>query len=135
MNVSLSRVSGQDSDNWQTVVEIFQKPEQFSSSHDISRIIEKLNENMSKSLLCFLDDSQRGKQRRQVLWVLVVVLFGNGWDNSENRQKVLNVMRQWEIDEAIYHEMKDTVETYRVITTEDNKQDLDQSIQDLIELG
>ena len=135
MNVSLSRVSGQDSDNWQTVVEIFQKPEQFSSSHDISRIIEKLNENMSKSLLCFLDDSQRGKQRRQALWVLVVVLFGNGWDNSENRQKVLNVMRQWEIDEAIYHEMKDTVETYRVITTEDNKQDLDQSIQDLIELG
>ena len=135
MNVSLSRVSGQDSDNWQTVVEIFQKPEQFSSSHDISRIIEKLNENMSKSLLCFLDDSQRGKQRRQALWVLVVVLFGNGWDNSENRQKVLNVMRQWEIDEAIYHEMKDTVETYRVITSENNKQELDQSIKDLIELG
>lgn len=131
MNVSVSGVSGQGSDNWQTIVEIFQKPEQFSSSHDISMIIDKLGGNLRS----VYGQKQLAKERKQALWVLVVVLFGNGWDNSENRQKVLNVMRQWEIDEAIYHEMKDTAQTYRVITSEDDKQDLDQSIKDLIELG
>lgn len=131
MNVSPSRVSGQNSGNWQIIKEIFQKPGQFSSSHDISMIIEKLCGNLRS----VYDQVQRDKERRQALWVLVVVLSRNGWDNSENRQKVLNVMRQWEIDEAVFHEMKDTAETYRLITREDNKQDLDQSIKDLIELG
>lgn len=133
MNVSLSIVSGQGSDNWQTVAEIFQNPERFSSYHDIGRIIEKLDKNMSVST--FWDDLQLAKERRQALWVLVVVLFWSGWDNYENRQRVLNVVRQWEIDEAIFHEMKDTAETYSVITSENEKRDLDQSIKDLIELG
>ena len=130
-SISISQVSGQSSYNWQIVSQIFQNSLPFSNSRDISRIIEKLDEK----LRYIYGQEQLAKERRQALWVLVVVLFGCGWDTPENRQRVLNVIRQWKIDEAIFYEMKDTAETYRVITTEDNKQDLDQSIKDFIELG
>lgn len=58
MNVSVSSVSGQSSESWETIREIIQNPEQFSSSHNISGIIERLGKNMS------WDDVQRGKERR-----------------------------------------------------------------------
>ena len=131
MNVSVSRVSGQSSDNWQTITQIFQNPLLFSSNRDINMIIGKLGEKLRS----VYGQVQLAKERRQALWILVVVLFVYGWDDSDNRQKVLNVMRQWEIDEAVFHEMRDTVEAYRVITREKDKNDLDKSIKDLIELG
>ena len=131
MNVSVSRVSGQSSDNWQTITQIFQNPLLFSSNRDINMIIGKLGEKLRS----VYGQVQLAKERRQALWILVVVLFVYGWDDSDNRRKVLNVMRQWEIDEAVFHEMKDTVEAYRVITREKDKNDLDKSIKDLIELG
>ena len=131
MNVSVSSVSGQSSDNWQTITQIFQNPLLFSSNRDINMIIGKLGEKLRS----VYGQVQLAKERRQALWILVVVLFVYGWDDSDNRRKVLNVMRQWEIDEAVFHEMKDTVEAYRVITREKDKNDLDKSIKDLIELG
>ena len=131
MNVSVSSVSGQSSDNWQTITQIFQNPLLFSSNRDINMIIGKLGEKLRS----VYGHVQLAKERRQALWILVVVLFVYGWDDSDNRRKVLNVMRQWEIDEAVFHEMKDTVEAYRVITREKDKNDLDKSIKDLIELG
>lgn len=131
MDISVSKVNGQSSDNWQTIKEIFVNPEQFSNSHDINMIIGKLGEKLRS----VYGQVQLAKERRQALWVLVTVLFWCGWDNSQNRQKVFNIMRQWEIDDSIFWEMKDTVEIYRMITTESNKSDLDKSIKDLIELG
>ncbi len=130
MNVSVSSVSGQSSASWETVREIIQNPDQFSSSHNINAIIESLSKNMS----CW-DDEQRGKERRQALWVIAIVLFVYGWDNSQNRQRVINTMYEWKIDQAIFYELKDTAEIYSMITTESNKSDLDKSINDLIELG
>lgn len=129
MNVSVSSVSGQSSESWETIREIIQNPEQFNSSHNISGIIERLGKNMS------WDDVQRGKERRQALWVIAVVLFVYGWDNSQNRQRVINIMHEWEIDQAIFYELKDTAEVYGMIKNPDNKRDLDKSINDLIELG
>ena len=129
MNISVSMVSGQSSESWETVRAVIQNPEQFSSSHNINEIIERLGRNMS------WDDVQRGKERRQALWVIAIVLFVYGWDNSQNRQRVINTMYEWKIDQAIFYELKDTAEIYGMITNPDNKRDLDKSINDLIELG
>ena len=129
MNVSVSMVSGQSSESWETVRAVIQNPDQFSSSHNINEIIERLGRNMS------WDDVQRGKERRQALWVIAIVLFVDGWDNSQNRQRVINTMYEWKIDQAIFYELKDTAEIYGMINNPDNKRDLDKSINDLIELG
>ena len=147
MNVSVSSVSGQSSDNFQTIREIIQNPERFSNSHNIGAIIEKLDKNMSVS--CLWDEVQRGKERRQALWVIAIVLFVDGWYNSQNRQRVINIMREWKIDDSVFWEMKDTAETYRTLSNahvddwdvkrseevKRNKNNLDKSIKDLIELG
>ncbi len=131
MNAPVSRVSNQSAENWQTIREIIRSPGQFSSNHDISEIIERLDKMLdSVSVL-----EQRSKERRQALWVLVIVLFVQGWDTPENRQEVLNIMNEWKVDQVIFYEMKDTAETYRVITSENDKRDLDKSITDLIEIG
>ena len=129
MNISVSSVSGQSSESWETVRAVIQNPDQFSSSHNINEIIERLGRNMS------WDDVQRGKERRQALWVIAIVLFVDGWDNSQNRQRVINTMYEWKIDQAIFYELKDTAEIYGMITNPDYKRDLDKSINDLIELG
>ena len=129
MNVSVSSLTGQSSAGWETIKAIMHNPDQFSSSHNINGIIESLSRNMS------WDDVQRGKERRQALWVIAIVLFIDGWKSSQNRQRVINIMRQWEIDDSVFWEMQDAAETYRIITSENDKRDLDKSIEDLIELG
>lgn len=131
VSITVSSVSGQSSDNWQTIKEVFQNPEQFSSSHEINMIIGKLGEKLRS----VYGQKQLAKERRQALWILVTVLFWSGWDNSQNRQRVINIMRQWEIDESVFWEMKDTVETYSMVYSEDDKSSLDKSIRNLIELG
>ena len=132
VSITTSMVSGQSSDNWQTVKDVIQNPDQFSNSRNIGAIIEKLDRNIQNR--CWFDE-QRNKERRQAIWLLSQVLFWNGWDNSQNRQRVINIVNQWNIDQAIFYEMKDTVEAYKVITSEKDKKDLDKSIEDLIELG
>ena len=133
MSITTSRVSGQDSDNWQTVKDVIQNPEQFSNSRNIGAIIEKLENNLS--LRCWFDDEQRDKEHRQAIWLLSQVLFWDGWDNSQNRQRVINILNKWGIDQSVFYEMKDTVEAYKVITSEKDANELDKSIVDLIELG
>ncbi|MBR1657916.1 MAG: hypothetical protein IJ697_05565 [Synergistaceae bacterium] len=132
VGITISSVSGQSSDNWQTVRDVFQNPDQFSNSRNISAIIEKLERNIQNR--CWFDE-QRDKERRQAMWLLSIVLFVYGWDNSQNRQRVINIAHKWNIDQTVFYEMKDTAETYRVINSEKDKNDLDKSIKDLIELG
>lgn len=131
MNAPVSRVSNQSSENWQIIREIIRNPGQFSSNHDISGIIERLGKMLDSVSII----GQLRKERRQAVWVLVIVLFVHGWDTPENRQEVLNIISEWKVDEAIFYEMKDTAETYRVITSQNDKRDLDKSIKDLIEIG
>ena len=134
VSITISRVSGQDSDNWQTAKDVFQNPDQFSNSRNISAIIEKLENNLS--LQCWFDDEQRDKEHRQAIWLLSQILFWDGWDNNpQNRQRVINIVNKWGIDLSVFYEMKDTVETYKAANSEDDKRELDTSIKTLIELG
>ena len=107
-------------DDYYAISDIVSKPDSYS----FEQIIEKCK-----------SEAVRDIEHRQAIWILCLILFYDGRDNPDNRERVLDLVNEWKIDEAIFYEMKDTAETYRVITTEDNKQDLDQSIQDLIELG
>ena len=139
VSITTSMVSGQSSDNWQTVKDVIQNPDQFSNSRNIGTIIEKLDNNISSR--CAVnspsrENSQRDKERRQAIWLLSQTLFWNGWDsNPQNRQRVINIVNKWGIDLSVFYEMKDTVETYKVITSEKDANELDKSIVDLIELG
>ena len=107
-------------DDYYAISDIVSKPDSYS----FEQIIEKCK-----------SEAVRDIEHRQAIWILCLILFYDGRDNPDNRERVLDLVNEWKIDEAIFYEMKDTAETYRVITTEDNKQDLDQSIKDLIELG
>ena len=97
-------------------------------SYSIDEVIDSLK------YLCW-----DNKDKRYALWVLVVMMTFGGRDSQHDRNIISSLAHKWEndgvIDSAIFHEMKDTAETYRLITIEDNKRDLDQSIKDLIELG
>lgn len=130
-NAPVPKVNGQSSENWQVIKNIIQYPKQFSSNNDISGIIKRLDGTFK----FFCNDIQHKKELRQALWVIVVVLFVYGWDTPQNRQQVINIMHEWKIDEAVFYEMKDTAETYRIISSENDKRDLDRSIKELIELG
>ena len=130
-NAPVPKVNGQSSENWQIIKNIVQYPKQFSSDNNIGGIIKRLDSNLK----FFGNDIQHEKELRQALWVIVVVLFVYGWDTPQNRQQVINIMHKWKIDEAIFYEMKDTIETYRIIYSENDKRDLDKSIKELIELG
>ena len=139
VSITTSMVSGQSSDNWQTVKDVIQNPDQFSNSRNIGTIIEKLDNNISSRCAVNYpsrENSQRDKERRQAIWLLSQTLFWNGWDsNPQNRQRVINIVNKWGIDLSVFYEMKDTVETYKVITSEKDANELDKSIVDLIELG
>ena len=114
------------------------------SNYSLEDIINKLERNITS-----WDDEKRGRQRRQVIWILCVLLFHEGWDNRENRERVLDLVNEWDINEAVFYEMKDTAETYKAISQahvddwdakrseelRHNKADLDTSIKALIELG
>lgn len=135
------KVKGQSDYEWDnTFKPMLRNPGNYS----LENIISKLKSNITS-----WDDEKRDRQRRQCIWILCVLLFHEGWDNYSNRQQTLSLVREWGIDEAIFHEMKDTAETYRVLKQahvddwdaqrseefKRNKKDLDTSIRNLIELG
>lgn len=113
-------------------------------NYSLEEIISKLENNIYS-----WNDERRDRERRQVIWILCVLLFHEGWDNPGNRERVLDLVNEWDIDESVFYEMKDTAETYNVIKhahvddwdinrseeLKRNKKDLDTSIKNLIELG
>lgn len=131
---------------WDQIEAVLRTPEKYSFDDIIDELKNKI---FSGIFSIFWDDNERDKQRRQCIWILCVLLFHEGWDNLQNRKRVLNIMHEWEIDQAIFYEMQDTAETYRVLSQahvddwdverkkefKRNRSDLDKSINDLIELG
>lgn len=99
------------------------------SNYSIDTLIDKLKDKIDS----YGDD--RDIQRRQCLWILCLRLFYEGWDGSSNRQRVLELVHEWDMDEAIFYEMKDSAETYSLNLNSQDKSDLDASIKTLIDLG
>ena len=135
------KVKGQSDYEWDnTFKPMLRNPGNYS----LENIISKLKSNITS-----WDDEKRDRQRRQCIWILCVLLFHEGWDNPGNRERVLDLVNEWDIDEAVFYEMKDTAETYKVLRQahvddwdvkrseefKRNKKDLDTSIKNLIELG
>lgn len=131
---------------WDKIKPVLRNPKNYT----FEDIVNKLEDISSGSFLSFLwDDDERDIRRRQRIWILCLLLFREGWDNSENRQRVLDLVQEWDIDESVFLDMKDTAETYRVLSQahiddwdmkrkeefKRNKNDLDKSIRNLIELG
>lgn len=134
------KIKGQSDYEWDEIKPVLRNPEKYN----LESIIDKLESNISS-----WNDEKRDRQRRQCIWILCLLLFREGWDNSENRQRVLDLVQEWDIDESVFLDMKDTAETYRVLSQahiddwdmkrkeefKRNKNDLDKSIRNLIELG
>ena len=134
------KIKGQSDYEWDEIKPVLRTPEKYN----LESIIDKLESNISS-----WNDEKRDRQRRQRIWILCLLLFREGWDNSENRQRVLDLVQEWDIDESVFLDMKDTAETYRVLSQahiddwdmkrkeefKRNKNDLDKSIRNLIELG
>ncbi len=134
------KIKGQSDYEWDKIKPVLRNPEKYN----LESIIDKLESNISS-----WNDEKRDRQRRQCIWILCLLLFREGWDNSENRQRVLDLVQEWDIDESVFLDMKDTAETYRVLSQahiddwdmkrkeefKRNKNDLDKSIRNLIELG
>lgn len=125
------KIKGQSDYEWDEIKPVLRNPKNYT----LEDIIDKLEGSISSQYFLSWDDDKRNIRRRQCIWALCLLLFREGWDNSGNRQRVLDLVQEWDIDESVFWEMKDTAETYRMITSEDNKRDLDKSIKDLIELG
>ena len=114
--------------------------------YSLSEIISKLESNIT-----WYDEERKQAERRQVIWILALLLFHQGWDTHENRERVLDLVNEWDIDESVFLEMKDTAQTYKSIADYErniddwdvqlkqelanNKKDLSTSIKNLIELG
>ena len=132
MSITVSKVEGQSDDSWEFVKSAFVSPEQY----ELDEIIRNLGINVT-----WYDDEQKAKEYRQAVFILTTILFWNGWSSSQNISKVLHAVREWKVDEAVFYEMKDTVEAYKSMerhkgaSYEQDKADLDKSIKDLIELG
>ena len=134
------KIKGQSDYEWDEIKPVLRNPKNYT----LEDIIDKLESNISS-----WNDEKRDRQRRQRIWILCLLLFREGWDNSENRQRVLDLVQEWDIDESVFLDMKDTAETYRVLSQahiddwdmkrkeefKRNKNDLDKSIRNLIELG
>lgn len=104
--------------------------------------------NILKDIVLYWDDDKQNQQRRQCIWILILLADAK---EQKNTSEILSLMREWGIDEAIFYEMIDTVKTYKTLEIyqssveawdqnlkaelENNKKDLDRSIQNLIELG
>lgn len=133
------KAKGQGDWTWEHIKPVLSNPDALS----FDSIFRTVTGNVSS----YGDD--RDRQRRQAIWIFCVLLFHEGRDNYSDRQRVLGLVHQWDIDEAIFHEMKDIAETYRVLSQAHidgwdmkrkeeftrNKNDLDKSIRNLIELG
>lgn len=114
--------------------------------YSLSEIIDKLESNITS-----YDDERRQSERRQVIWILALLLFHQDMDTQENRDRVLDLVNEWDIDEAVFLEMQDTAQTYKELANYErnidswdvqlkqelanNKKDLNTSIKNLIELG
>ena len=129
----------QSSYRWDEIKTILENHESYS----FDEIINKL-----KDIVLYWDDDKQNQQRRQCIWVLILLADARG---RKNASPILSLMREWGIDEAIFYEMIDTVKTYKTLEIyqssvetwdqnlkaelENNKKDLDRSIKNLIELG
>lgn len=136
------KIKGQSDYTWDNEMKpLLRSPDKYS----LEELISKLEGNITS-----WDDERRDMERRQCIWILTLLLFRYGWNTTDNRERVIDLVNEWDIDEAIFYEMKDTAEAYKTLADyqtnagsdyriseglKTSKHDLDESIKNLIELG
>jgi hypothetical protein len=97
------------------------------------------------------DDEAREIAQKKMIWTLTSLLYYYGEYSDKKRDLILSLAGRWGLDESIFYEMKDTAETFAALAgyqnrvescdeflkneLDKNKNEIDKSLKELIELG
>ena len=95
------KVDSQSSWTWDDDIKpILQNPEKYS----FNEVVGKLKDNISA-----WDDEDRNAQRRQAIWILILIAYYLGKGEQEHGEIILDLVYEWDFQDDLFHEQNVSV--------------------------